>query len=79
MIVFLKSAKVNGVKTYTWSLLKRMLKGTYVAVEPKHLDKYLDEECFRFNARKGTDGTRFRQVMRQVLGKRMVNDGNTAS
>lgn len=29
-----------------WSLLKRTLKGTYVAVEPFHLDRYLDEQYF---------------------------------
>jgi len=32
-----------------WSLMKRNLAGTYVAVEPFHLDRYLDEQMFRFN------------------------------
>ncbi len=26
-----------------------MLRGTYVAVEPFHLDAYLDEQVFRYN------------------------------
>ena len=39
---------VNGMENF-WSLLKRTLKGTYVAVEPFHLDRYLDEQIFRFN------------------------------
>ena len=39
---------VNGMENF-WSLLKRMLKGTYVAVAPFHLQAYLDEEVFRFN------------------------------
>ena len=30
-----------------WSLMKRNLAGTYVAVEPYHLDRYLDEQMFR--------------------------------
>jgi len=30
-----------------WSLLKRSLKGTYVAVEPFHLFRYIDEQAFR--------------------------------
>ena len=55
-----------------WSLLKRALMGTYVAVDTVHLDAYLDEECFRFNARKGTDASRFAQVMRRIVGKRLT-------
>ena len=33
----------NGIENF-WSLLKRGLKGTYVAVEPFHLDRYIDEQ-----------------------------------
>jgi len=60
----------NGIENF-WSLLKRMLKGTYVAVSPWHLLRYLDEETFRFNERKGNDGDRFADVMRSVVGKRI--------
>ena len=35
--------------------LKRTLRGTYVAVEPFHLDRYLDEQVFRFNNRATKD------------------------
>src|SRR6266567_6968304 len=38
----------NGLENF-WSLLKRAIKGTYVAVEPFHLFRYLDEESFRYN------------------------------
>ncbi len=55
-----------------WSLLKRALKGTYVAVEPFHLFRYLDEEAFRFNARKGSDAERFVQVASSVVGHRLT-------
>ena len=41
---------VNGMENF-WSLLKRGLKGTYVAVEPFHLFRYLDEQVFRYNNR----------------------------
>lgn len=61
----------NGIENF-WSLLKRMIRGTYVAVAPFHLDRYLDEESWRFNFRKLTDGERFRAVMRTVLGKRLT-------
>jgi transposase-like protein len=55
-----------------WSPLKRGIKGTYVSVEPFHLFRYLDEQTFRFNQRKGKDGDRFRQVTGQVAGKRLT-------
>jgi transposase-like protein len=38
----------NGIQNF-WALLKRGLKGTYISVEPFHLFRYLDEQCFRFN------------------------------
>lgn len=34
-----------------WSQLKRSLDGTYHAVSPKHLQKYVDEFSFRYNHR----------------------------
>jgi hypothetical protein len=46
---------VNGMENF-WSLLKRSLRGTYVAVEPFHLSRYVDEQVFRYNHRK--DGAR---------------------
>lgn len=61
----------NGLENF-WSLLKRAIKGSYVNVEPFHLFRYLDEESFRFNARKDNDAGRFREVVRQVVGKRLT-------
>ncbi len=55
-----------------WSLLKRSLKGTYVSVEPFHLFRYLDEQVYRFNNRKLSDGVRFLQACSQVFGKRLM-------
>lgn len=34
-----------------WSLLKRAVGGTYIAVEPFHLFRYVDEQAFRYNNR----------------------------
>lgn len=45
----------NGLENF-WSLLKRSLGGTYVAVAPFHLHRYVNEQVFRYNARKDTDG-----------------------
>jgi transposase-like protein len=61
----------NGIENF-WSLLKRGLKGTYVSVEPFHLFRYLDEQVFRFNERKGKDGDRFHKVTGQTVGKRLT-------
>jgi transposase-like protein len=66
----------NGIENF-WSLLKRSLKGTYVSVEPFHLDRYVDEQVFRFNNRgskdrKITDYDRFDKVVRGILGRRLT-------
>ena len=61
----------NGMENY-WSLLKRALRGSYVSVEPFHLFRYLDEQAFRFNNRKGGDFERFSLAMAQVVGRRLT-------
>jgi hypothetical protein len=64
----------NGLENF-WSLLKRGLKGTYVSVEPFHLFRYLDEQMFRYNNRKGfEDKDRFDLAVRQIVGKRLTFD-----
>ena len=37
------------------SLLKRGIYGTYMSAEPFHLFRYLDEQAFRYNNRKGPE------------------------
>jgi len=55
-----------------WSLLKRGITGTYVSVEPFHLFRYLDEQTFRYNHRKGmNDGDRLDIAVRHIVGKRL--------
>ena len=61
----------NGMENF-WSLLKRAIKGTYVSVMPPHLDRYIDEQSFRFNERDMDDGNRFRIVLKSVTGKRLT-------
>jgi transposase-like protein len=67
---------VNGMENF-WSLLKRTLKGTYVAVEPFHMQRYLDEQIFRFNNRAThdnplNDADRFTLALSQIVGKRLT-------
>ncbi len=66
----------NGLENF-WSLLKRTLHGTYVAVEPFHLGRYVDEQVFRYNNRatkdnKLTDADRFAFAMSGIIGKRLT-------
>jgi transposase-like protein len=62
----------NGLENF-WSLLKRGINGTYVSVEPFHLYRYLDEQMFRYNNRKGMDDqARFEAAMQNVAGKRLT-------
>ena len=61
----------QGVENF-WSLLKRGLKGTYVSVEPYHLSAYVDEQSFRFNNRKATDGERFERALAMTKGCRLT-------
>jgi transposase-like protein len=66
----------NGIENF-WALLKRGLKGTYVSVEPFHLDRYVSEQVFRFNNRATkdnplNDADRFMLAASQISGKRLT-------
>jgi hypothetical protein len=66
----------QGIEDF-WSLLKRSLSGTYVAVEPFHLSRYVDEQAFRFNNRATkdnplTDADRFALAVSPCAGKRLT-------
>jgi len=66
----------NGLENF-WSLLKRGIHGTYVAVEPFHLLRYVDEQVFRYNNRATkdnplNDSDRFLLALSQVANKRLT-------
>ena len=66
----------QGIENF-WALLKRSLHGTYVAVEPFHLDRYVDEQAFRYNNRATpdnplNDADRFMLAVSQISGKRLT-------
>lgn len=52
-----------------FSFLKRSLYGCYHAVSPKHLQKYCDENAYRYNTRKLHDGFRFQLSMQNIEGR----------
>ena len=66
----------QGIENF-WALLKRSLGGTYIAVEPFHLDSYVDEQAFRYNNRATkdnplTDADRFALAVSQISGRRLT-------
>jgi len=66
------------------SKVMRGLNGTYISVEPVHLDRYVDEQVFRFNNRHNTEGDmgRFKSVLKDIVGRRLTYaelTGRTAS
>ncbi len=63
----------NGIENF-WSLMKRTIKGTYVSIEASHLQRYVEEQCFRYNNRETTDLGRFMELIKSVSGKRITWD-----
>ena len=66
----------QGIENF-WALLKRGLTGTYVSVEPFHLDRYITEQVFRYNNRATkdnplNDADRFALAVSQIVGKRLT-------
>ena len=61
----------NNIECF-WSVLKRTIGGTYIHVNPRHLDRYLAEQVFRFNERENTDGSRFTTAVKGTEQKRLT-------
>lgn len=50
-----------------WSLFKRGIVGQYHQISAKHLDKYVDEFCFRYNNRKNASNDTFNLVINKAV------------
>jgi transposase-like protein len=61
----------NSIESF-WSVFKRTIKGTYIAPRPQHLQRYVEEQVFRFNERGGKDGPRFVKAAKAADGKRLT-------
>jgi transposase-like protein len=64
-------AHTNTVEGY-FGLLKRGVVGTFHHVSEQHLDRYLAEFDYRYNARDVNDGIRAEKLIEQVHGKRLM-------
>ncbi len=61
----------NSIESF-FSVFKRTVKGTYVAPRPKHLQRYVEEQVYRFNERENEDGPRFVGAAKLAEGKRLT-------
>lgn len=61
----------NGIESL-WSLLKRAHKGTFHVFSRKHLQRYLDEMCWRNNHRSEGVLGMMREAARGMVGKRLT-------
>lgn len=66
-----KVVHVNSAEGY-FALLKRGIVGSFHHVSKRHLQRYLDEFDFRYNARRMNDGERALLAIRGVAGKRLT-------
>ncbi len=57
----------NSIEGF-WSVFERTIKGTYVAPRPWQLQRYVEEQVFRFNAREESDGPRFVEAAKVLRG-----------
>jgi transposase-like protein len=67
-------AHTNTAENF-FSLLKRGINGIYHHVSEAHLNRYLAEFDFRYNARHVSDAERTRLALSQVGGKRLSYRG----
>ena len=51
-----------------WSHFKKMVFGIYHSVSKKHLQRYIDEEVFRWNTREMPESVRFIDMFRKSVG-----------
>ena len=58
----------NSIEGY-WSQFKQSIYGIYHQVSPKHLNRYCDENSYRYNSREITDMERFSVSLTQTEGR----------
>lgn len=58
----------NGIES-VWALFKRQIIGTHHYLSPKHLNRYLGEMTWRFNARESGEGERVNALLARTAGR----------
>ena len=66
-----KEYATNGIHTNSiegfWAILKRGIMGQFHWVSKKHLDLYIDEYCYRYNARNNDESAVFEHTLNNML------------
>ncbi|MBS0197321.1 MAG: IS1595 family transposase [Planctomycetes bacterium] len=60
-----------------FSRIERSLDGTYHAVSPEHLFRYVDHAAYLYNGRKMNDGERLADLIKSADGKRLMYKEST--
>ena len=64
-------AHTNGIESF-WATLKRAYQGTFHRLSPKHLDRYIQEFCFRHNIRDKDTIIQMGAVVAGLVGRRLM-------
>jgi hypothetical protein len=64
---------INTLENF-WALFKRTIVGTYIQIGRPHIERYLDEQAFRYNTKNTDDAGRFILAVSQMFGKRLTYD-----
>lgn len=64
-------AHTNGMESF-WSMLKRAQKGTFHKINPKHLERYVDEFAGKHNIRNSGTLAQMRDTVARFVGRRLL-------
>ncbi len=62
---------INTIENF-WAHFKRTITGTYIQIGRCHVERYLDEQSFRYNNRKDSDAERFVKAVSQIFGRKLT-------
>lgn len=64
---------INTIENF-WALFKRTIVGTYIQIGRPHIERYLDEQAFRYNTKNTDDEGRFVLAVSEIFGRRLTYD-----
>lgn len=64
-------AHTNGIESF-WAMLKRAHKGTFHYLSAKHLQRYVDEFCWRHNIRDADTIRQMEDLVARMVGRRIT-------